>query len=473
MASSISFIRIFENIGRPEMIILGKTISIKKEWFLYDKIVVTTPMRKVATLHNLMVYLFHFLVCVTPLIFFKGVNEIFEFPKMTFVYLCVSLIFLLFSCKRILANDFKFKFSRFFIPVSLFLLANTLSTLFSIGTYTSIWGYYTRFNGGLVSIIIFTIMYFIFINELSAEERESVLRTIILGSIPVSLYGIAQNLGYEKGYWEEDSQARVFATLGQPNWLAAYLILIIPPTLYKMLSVRDERAKLLFFLVAAMAYASLWFTYSLSGLLGFGVSMILFSTFVDKAVVKHNLRFVMSLVFVFLLISFLRPGVIKPKVIDSINDIRKKFSVSFAAYADEDTSEKRFGDTTAIRLGIWEGTKSLIFASPKNFLIGTGPETFPYAFLKYRPKELNQTTEWNFVFNKPHNFYLEIFSNLGLFGFFSYLLIIKTVLFKLKEKTNFHLASGLSALFVSDFFGWHTVTASMLLYLFLGLMEDS
>src|SRR3990167_5374517 len=159
---------------------------------------------------------------------------------MTFVYLCVSLIFLLFSCKRILANDFKFKFSRFFIPVSLFLLANTLSTLFSIGTYTSIWGYYTRFNGGLVSIIIFTIMYFIFINELSAEERESVLRTIILGSIPVSLYGIAQNLGYEKGYWEEDSQARVFATLGQPNWLAAYILLTIFPGVNRLIKSKNK-----------------------------------------------------------------------------------------------------------------------------------------------------------------------------------------------------------------------------------------
>ena len=39
------------------------------------------------------------------------------------------------------------------IPLLLFLGANILSTIFSIDRHTSIWGYYSRSNGGLLSLI--------------------------------------------------------------------------------------------------------------------------------------------------------------------------------------------------------------------------------------------------------------------------------------------------------------------------------
>ncbi len=439
-------------------------------------------------LHNLITYLFYFLIFFTPLVFFRGVNELFEFPKMTFVYLIGSLIIFLFLIKRIIfeiphqvrddpakRGHFKMKKTKLLYPVLIFLFINVVSTIFSMNTYTSTWGYYTRFNGGLASIAIFALLYLVLINELSEEERNTALSVIVLSSIPVCLYAIAQNLGFEKGYWEEDSQARVFSTLGQPNWLAAYLLLTFFPALFKLLQENKAKYQNIFFsVIVVLNYASLWFTYSLSGLLGFSAGLAIFLLLINKSLAKNNQKTLLWILTVCLLISVLRPGVIKPKIRDAILDIKNKISNNFSVFAKEVDENKKnaFGDTTAIRLIVWQGTKNLILSSPKNFLIGSGPETFPYAFPPFRPTELNQTSEWDFIFNKPHNYYLELAANLGILGLLSYVYIIKCLFTKFPLKGNVVFVSALTGLFISDFFSWHVVATSLLFYVYLALLKE-
>ncbi len=424
-------------------------------------------------LHYLIVNLFYGLVTITPLILFKGVNEIFEFPKMTFVYLVGGLIIFLFFLKRILLSDFKFDKSSATKLVLLFFATNAVSTLFSMTPYTSTWGYYTRFNGGLASIAIFSLLFLVIVNEFSSAEKESLLSFIILSSIPVSIYAVAQNLGYERGYWEEDSQARVFSTLGQPNWLAAYILLTIFPAIGMFIKSKDKSLRFLLVIAIILNFSSLWFTYSLSGLLGFIVGLILFIKYSDKKEIEKSKKILLLITTVCLLIAVIRPGVIRPRINDAITDIKKKISMRFEALAAEGgTPQKRgSGDTAGIRLTLWKGAISQVLTSPKVFFIGSGPETFAYVFPKHRPEKLNFTSEWDFVFNKPHNYYLELFSNIGLVGLLSYFLLIGSSLRVLLQNKNVAIFSSLVALFVSDIFGWHTVTSTLLLFVYISFSK--
>lgn len=423
--------------------------------------------------HNLILNLFYGLVTLTPLIFFKGVNEIFEFPKMTFVYLAGGLIIFLFLIKRILFGDFKFDKSSVTIFVLVFLATNVISTLFSMTPYTSIWGYYTRFNGGLASVGIFSLLFLVVVNEFSTAEKENILSFIIFSSIPVSIYAIAQNFGYEKGYWEEDSQARVFSTLGQPNWLAAYILLTIFPAIGKLIKSKDNSLRVLLVAAVTLNFSALWFTYSLSGLLGFTTGCVLFIRHTERKVIEKNRRMLVLITSVCLCIAIIRPGLIKPRLKDAITDIKSRISTRFEALAaDAAAPQKRgSGDTAGIRVTLWKGTLSQILTSLKIFLIGSGPETFAYVFPKHRPQSINFTSEWDFVFNKPHNYYLELFSNIGLLGLASYLFLIINSLRSLIRNKNITILSSLAGLFVSDFFGWHTVTSALLLFVYIGFAQ--
>ncbi|KKP99309.1 MAG: O-antigen polymerase, partial [Candidatus Levybacteria bacterium GW2011_GWB1_36_18] len=83
-------------------------------------------------------------------------------------------------------------------------------------------------------------------------------------------------------------------------------------------------------------------------------------------------------------------------------------------------------DSGKIRLIVWRGA---IDVWKNNPIFGTGVETFAYAYYKYRPIEHNLTSEWNFLYNKAHNEYLNYLATTGVFGLLSYLSFIAFFLF--------------------------------------------
>ena len=104
--------------------------------------------------------------------------------------------------------------------------------------------------------------------------------------------------------------------------------------------------------------------------------------------------------------------------------------------------------------------------------IGTGTETFAWAFYKFRPVGHNLTSEWDFLYNKAHNEYLNFLATTGAFGLGSYLLIlgIFTIWFIKQEKkldvVSIALFSGWISVLVTNFFGFSVVVTQLILFLF-------
>ncbi len=368
-------------------------------------------------------YGFYGLAFLVPLVFTTSTFELFEFPKMILVYLLTILIVAAFLVKSILLGELKLPRTPLNKPIAAFVLINILSTIFSIDRYTSIFGYYTRFNGGLLSLLCYVTLYYIFIGEMgkSGKKRGGFIKTLLFSSFFVSLYGILQHFGIDKDYWVQDVQRRVFSTLGQPNWLAAFLVMVIPISLTYFLSEAKKArfssvARGSYYLLPIALYSAFWFTYSRSGLLGFGAAMGTFLIFLGRENLKRNWRPLVLMGLSWLLISALT------------------FSskIAFAATPSAQPQQPSTGSTVQIRLAVWRGTLNLIKDHP---FLGTGPETFGYSFLPYRPVELNQTAEWEFLYNKAHNEYLNIAACTGLLGLATYLWIIgKFVLLNIRSR---------------------------------------
>mgnify|MGYP001557858258 FL=1 len=78
-------------------------------------------------------------------------------------------------------------------------------------------------------------------------------------------------------------------------------------------------------------------------------------------------------------------------------------------------------ESGTIRKIVWKGAVDIVKHYP---LFGSGVETFAFSYYKFRPAEHNMTSEWDFLYNKAHNEYLNYAATTGIFGLGSYLLVI-------------------------------------------------
>lgn len=433
--------------------------------------------RQLDNINEIVLYLMFF---ITPLTFVFVTRELFEFPKMILVYLFAVILgglFLLQGGLRITRSPASMK------PFLIFMAFAAISTLFSINRYTSIFGYYSRFNGGLLSLLAIGTILVFGSSLLNRKLAESAVSAIMVSGTLISFYALLQNFGLDKNFWVQDSQARTFSTLGQPNWLSAYLLVIMPIPLFKFLNAGETSKKSLFFTLTLLYYFAFWTTYSLSGFLGLLAFGLLFwgGSF---SMIRTKWKELLILGTACLAVSLARPGIFGAKIKSFLQIVKPQISISRQVLAASQSIQPTQAspapksiDTGDIRLGVWPGALRLWLTSPKNFLIGTGPETFAYAFLPFRPASLNKTTEWDFLYNKAHNYYLDILTGTGVLGLLSFALFsISAVRQTLRSGASPNslqrfMLYGWATTFVTNSFGWPTVVLSLLFFVYPILMD--
>jgi putative inorganic carbon (hco3(-)) transporter len=236
--------------------------------------------------------LFHFLLLSTPL-FFTWINEeLFEFNKLWLVLGLTIIITVLWITESILAKRWIFTRTPFDWFILAFLTSQLISTIFSMHPQTSLIGYYTRFHGGFISYLAYAVLFYAFVAHVTKRHLAQFAVTLLISATLVSLYAIPEHFGASPscwlisggseigtGCWIQDVKTRVFATFGQPNWLAAFLIMIIPIQLSLVAYPWDklEKARSGRLLIAGagiLMMMALIYTRSRSGFLGLGVGIL-------------------------------------------------------------------------------------------------------------------------------------------------------------------------------------------------------
>ena len=149
---------------------------------------------------------------LTPIIFTSQNSELFELPKMYFVYTVTLTIVMAHLYNYIKGLTPLFKRSFLDWPLILFLSSQTLSTIFSIDIHTSIFGYYSRLNGGLLSLFTYAILYWILVIYIDDKFKKSIVDISLISGFLVAGFGIAQHFGIDKHVWVQDVQSRIFST---------------------------------------------------------------------------------------------------------------------------------------------------------------------------------------------------------------------------------------------------------------------
>jgi len=385
---------------------------------------------------------------------------------MVFVYLTTTLITGLWLIKIIREKKIIFRRTLLDIPLLIFLGSQILSTIFSIDTRTSLLGYYSRFNGGLFSSISYSILYWAYVSNMNREKTLYAIRYTLYASVLVSIIAVLEHFGINltcglmgqglSSCWVQDVQNRVFSTLGQPNWLATWLIALIPLILYKILDSQNIKRIFLYFL-SILLFAALLFTKSRSAILGFIVADLIFWIFAffikRKSVIVPLIISNLFFIFLFLIVS-------TPWNPTKIINSEKVQGPALETGGTE---------SGTIRKIVWKGAFEIWLHYP---ILGSGPETFAFSYYQFRPVEHNLVSEWDFLYNKAHNEYLNMAATTGTLGILSYLYLAVMIFLVFLKKPNLFsvsLAAGFSGILIANFFGFSTVSTQLQLFLFPAL----
>jgi tetratricopeptide (TPR) repeat protein len=412
-------------------------------------------------LNRIIEFSFYGIFFLVPLFFTNNTSELFEFNKLWLTFALTIIIGVAWALKMFSNGEFRIQRTPLDIPIVLFFLALVLSTIFSWDRHTSLWGYYSRFNGGLFSMASYIFLYYAFVSNLNDIKmvRRNILISIASGVI-VALWGLPAHFGYDPtcklfrgtldvSCWTEDFQpkVRIFSTMGQPDWLGAYLALLIPMVVAFAMELnpfKKDRRELLKFIafkvVFVLFFVDVLFTRSRSSILAVIASLILMLVLnhlrVDRKRVKDVLffwrkdnstrslvAFVIGAIFLCFLIGVTFSKIEKYSLANLLSTNK-----TAAPQTTTPTFASELGGTDSgkIRLYVWEGA---INAFVRNPLFGTGLETYAFSYYKYKPVGQNLTSEWNFLYNKAHNEFLNYLATTGIFGFASYIAMIGLFLF--------------------------------------------
>ncbi len=123
----------------------------------------------------------------------------------------------------------------FLVPVLLLAAVYALSTALSVAPRTSLWGSYQRLQG-LFSFYAYIALFLAVRTALRRPEQWQRLEyTIILTSVPIALYGLLQRFQLDPLPWGGDTTTRIAANLGNAIFIAAYLIMVVPLTLARLI----------------------------------------------------------------------------------------------------------------------------------------------------------------------------------------------------------------------------------------------
>lgn len=111
-----------------------------------------------------------------------------------------------------------------------------ISTIFSIVPEVSWWGSYQRLQGTYTFLSYVCFFLVIIFNMRERRQLERLISFVLLGNIPVALYGLLQHMKADPLPWQGDVVFRVTSTMGNAIFIAAYLIMVVPLILYRIVT---------------------------------------------------------------------------------------------------------------------------------------------------------------------------------------------------------------------------------------------
>jgi len=403
---------------------------------------------------NINIYVLVFLV---PLFFLPFSFEAFEFNKQYLLFFLVSLAFFAWLAKMALVDkELRFKRTPLDLFVLGFLVVGILSTVFSVDKTSSLYGFYGRFNNGLLGLLSLGILYFVMTNNLEAKRVASLLKTFLWsGFIAVllsylAIFGVLAKLTLLPRVMQQIIFNPTSASLeGFSVFLAVLATLLVG-----LMLVRTDKGKIksishwviltaILGLMVLIDFTAAWLVLLVTLILFVALSLW-------KRIFRLNVNRLLIPIFLILIatacIPFQSQGI--------ITNLPR---------------EQVLNQGTSWGIGLRSALSDV-----KSGFLGSGMGTFHYDFAKEKPLSFNQNWLWQIRFDRAGTHLAEVLATMGFLGILSYLVIIGLFLmlsyFMLqKVESALPLLMVSVALLVGQFLYYQNTTLALLFWLSLAM----
>jgi tetratricopeptide (TPR) repeat protein/O-antigen ligase len=307
-----------------------------------------------------------------------------------------------------------------------------LTTVLSIVPRLSLWGSYERLQGTYTTLSYLVIFFLVMQTLRTREQMERLITAILLTSWPIALFGLMQHYGLDPLPWGTDVRRRIISTIGNPIFLAAYLIMVIPLTARRFLQTlaglhsqkqRRSSAYLLITCYALLLLAQilcLLFTQSRGPWLGFLGG--LFSFLFLLALVGGRRRVALALMGLAVLVGLFLVVLNLPRT--PLAPIKEMPYIGRLGRVLETET-----DTAKVRVLIWQAVVDLVQANSLRALVGYGPESMLVALIPHYPPALAHYEARAALPDRAHNETFDALGTTGVLGLGAYFLLFGSLFY--------------------------------------------
>ncbi|MCU0641638.1 MAG: O-antigen ligase family protein [Candidatus Margulisbacteria bacterium] len=425
------------------------------------------------------------IVFLIPIIFDRRLGIVFSGTKVAWLRCFVVVALGVWSLKLIVLREHRFIRTALDWPVVSFLLTTTVATITSVHVYTSFTGFYGRFEG-LTTWYLFGLLFFITTNfAASADRLKRLIIIVVQSGVAMAVYGVIQRQELDPYAWGGViTWQRVIGTIGQPNFLAAYILMAFFLGLYLFLEEKKPvketdwtlqilplsyfaAAQIVFIAMlftlqasdvvvwylgfalataAALLFAfhsdrlqplvldTLWggaltliyicllYTQSRGGYMGFFTGAVLFVVVAGRRWLFRNWRELSVLGLVIVAISLFT--MLRPEYSPFERFAGEIGAKQESAGQGEVTSKLELKGAAGSRGETWKSAFGVVADNP---LFGVGPEVLKMVFPRYETDLFRFKEAFHVKQDRCHNETFDVPVTKGLISFFLYLLIIGTV----------------------------------------------
>lgn len=342
------------------------------------------------------------LVFLLPILFTPWTFEPLEFSKQMLLFVLTSAAVVAWLLKLLVYRRWHFVKTPLDLPILVLLAVYFLAAIFSVDRVASFLGFYGSFTGNFFQMLFLVMFYYLVVNNFrGTAEIRKLVNVFFFSSFIALLYALLQFFGLF-------ALRLPFAKVESFNTIGSLLTLSIFAAFASVLglagagkswwSFPDGKIYRVVAIVASfIILLAINFLYAWAALLAGLLLYMVFQAGFSKSTLKD---FVTPLVLLIVVIAFLIVQLVFPFL-----SLRSILNFNLPV-------EVRLDYTTASPV-----LKGIITDRP---ILGSGPNTFLYAFSKHRDQSFNLSPFWNVRFDKAPSEAAEYLVGAGVLGFLAF-----------------------------------------------------
>ncbi len=360
-----------------------------------------------------------------PLTFWPLSFQTFVAPKLLVLRGLTVLALVSWGLASLLRGRLRLYRNPLFLPLSAYLAVSLLATLFSVAPRNSWFGQSYR-GDGLVTLATYATLYFLAVQLLRTRlHLRRAIAWTLAGAVPVAIMGILQSYNWDPSFSNSPwLGTRASSTLGNPDFLGAYLALAWPLPVVWLLSGGPRWQRFLAAVVLALLTSALALSHTRGAWIGSAAGALVLLFFLRSRLKALTPWVALAVLLGTLLVAPVDLGWRSPLqgLVPSSGPPPAPHQDQTLAKALASLAAPTTDRSALARLLLWQAALPLIEDSP---LLGSGPNSYVAVATRYvSPAWVTLAGNEGLFPDKPHNQLLEVAVSSGLPGLAAYLWLL-------------------------------------------------